>query len=365
MIIVAGLEKLIQKGFISIVSIVSILVVFIVATGVVVYFNNEKSGNLSSKEKENISDESKPVLHKTTEIETETIAIPKPTIQPENTKLNNDLFSRFKLLDEELANAKQSGSLLSSEHADRILNDLEKLKKDGYQISEIERLELIVYELTSYSQDQPSNPTTTPVTTATTTSPVPQACSTADPVLVADITDFSKIKKITAPGSPSSEGPKGHSFIWTEHQKVPVYAPADMVLDSGSYSKDTAESPAQYLLFFEVKNSCYFKIKFDHIDEPIDSVKQNFPAVPAVGDSRTSVVANKVEFRAGDLVAYTSGTSQAGNWDFGLYNTAQKGALADSYSMHAYSVCWVDYYSSEKQVQYRNLLEGPMLVCSF
>ena len=57
MIIVAGLEKLIQKGFISIVSIVSILVVFIVATGVVVYFNNEKSGNLSSKEKENRSEE--------------------------------------------------------------------------------------------------------------------------------------------------------------------------------------------------------------------------------------------------------------------------------------------------------------------
>ena len=197
----------------------------------------------------------------------------------------------------------------------------------------------------------------------------PSACANnTQPVLTSDFTDFSKIKKITAPGSPSSEGPKGHSFVWTERERVPVYAPIAMTLDSGAYVKDTAESPAQYLLFFIVKNNCNYQVKFDHIDEPIPSIREQFPNTPAVADSRGKSVSQKIQFQSGDLIGYTAGNLQSGNWDFGLYNVKEKGVLAtqyNSYGIHGYAVCWVNFYSTEKQAQYRRLLEGPKLLCSF
>lgn len=299
---------MIQKGFVSVAAIVSVVVIFVISVGAVLYFNkngSDKNIPVYSPPTSNAPDMPALAPAETKKIEVKTTVAPDVAIRPEYVKPADDQSSNTPV------------------------------------------------------------PTSSPIQTQTTATPTPEICSNDPPVLVADITDFYKITKITAPGSPSSEGPKGHSFIWTEHQKMPIYAPVDMILDSGSYSKDTADSPAQYLLFFKVKNSCSFQIKFDHIDEPTDSIKQNFSSTPAVGDSSTSFVADKVELKAGDLVGHTSGTLQAGNWDFGLYNTAQKGALADSYGIHAYSVCWVDYYSQEKQGQYRALLEGPKLVCSF
>ncbi len=264
------------------------------------------------------------------------------------------------------AKAKR-GIYFSLEHSDRILKDLNNLETQGYQKSEIERLRKIVIDLSPHLWPKPEpkkEPEPGQVVMTPNPTPTPN-CINTNPTLIADITDFYKIRKITAPGSPSSEGPKGHSFIWTEYQRVPLYVPLDAVLDAGSYGKDKPDSPAQYLLTFDVKGHCNFKFRFDHVDEPIESVRQNMPAIPSVSDSRTNPVANRIEFKAGELIGYTSGTMQAGNWDFGLYNMAQKGALAESYGMHAYSVCWPDFYSSEKRTQYRNLLEGPKLVCSF
>lgn len=47
---------------------------------------------------------------------------------------------------------------------------------------------------------------------------------------------------------------------------------------------------------------------------------------------------------------------------------AQKSILGTQYSsfgVHGNAVCWVDFYTPEKQKQYRVLLEGPKLLCSF
>ena len=285
-----------------------------------------------------------------------------PKVQTKMPDSSQNLTQQFATIEQEVLESKAKGSLFSPSHSDRIFSDLNILESKGYLKSELDRLRKIVIDLSPHLKDQAMQ-STSPVASSG-PSPTPN-CLKTNPTLVADITDFSKIQKITAPGSSSSEGPKGHSFIWTGNQRVPIYAPIDMVLDSGSYGKDTADSPAQYLLFFKVKGSCDFQTKFDHVDEPVSAIKQNFSSVPAVADSRTSPVANRVELKAGDLVGYTTGTLQSGNWDFGLYNMAQKGALAESYGMHAYSVCWVDFYSSAKQQQYRSLLEGPKLVCSF
>lgn len=221
-------------------------------------------------------------------------------------------------------------------------------------------------ELSPHLKDQvmqSASPIVSPV--ASSAPLLTSSCLKTNPVLVADITDFEKIQKITAPGTQSSEGPKGHSFVWTNGQKVPVYAPIAGVLESGAYSKDNESSPAQYLLMFKVKGYCDFQFKFDHIDEPVDVIRSALPTVPKVADSRGTFVTEIIEFNTGDLIGYTKGNIPSGNWDFGLYNMAEKRALKDSYGLHAYSVCWVDFYSSGKQPQYRSLLEGPKLVCSF
>lgn len=282
---------------------------------------------------------------------------------------SQSLTAQFSVIEQELMQGRASGMLLGEEHYGRIMRDLDELEQQGYSRESIDRLRAIARDLNPILKDKeaPKSPAGTDVQTAPTTSP--GVCAdTSPPVLVADITEFGKIRKITAPGSPSHEGPKGHSFIWTEKERVPVYAPLDAVFDSGSYSKDNAESPAQYLLFFTTKENCNFQFKFDHIDEPIAAISAELPRMSAVSDSRTSPAGHRIEFKAGDLVGYTKGTAQAGNWDFGLYNIKEKGVLAvehNSYGMHGYAVCWVDYYAGEKQAAYRALLEGPRPVCSF
>lgn len=75
----------------------------------------------------------------------------------------------------------------------------------------------------------------------------------------------------------------------------------------------------------------------------------------------------KVEFKAGDLIGYTSGNVPSDNWNFGLYNMNEQGALKahGCTGVHCHSVCWPDFYTSEKKTRYRALLDGPKLICSF
>src|SRR3989344_1050268 len=290
--------------------------------------------------------------------EHKTITIPKarPIVTPEHKPVTTtNLGQQFQLLEGEVMGAKQNKSLFNLEHANRILKDLVNLENKGYSKTETDKLRQIVYQLTP-DFNKTSN-----------TQPSSQNCIKANPTLIADITDFSKIQKITAPGTDSSEGPKGHSFVWTGGQRVPVYAPVDMVLDSGSYVKDNADAPAQYILWFLVKGYCDFQVKFDHIDEPIESIRQNFSSIPKIADSRGIYVANKVEFKAGQLLGYTKGNTSSGNWDFGLYDMSKEGLLAKygPQGSHRTAVCWVDFYSPAKKELYRRLLEGPKLLCSF
>lgn len=283
-------------------------------------------------------------------------------------ELPQGLNAQFSAIEQELTQGKTSGSFIGEEHYARIVRDLDSLEKNGYLKEGISQLRAIALELAPHLKDKAAQGATGTSTQSGTMASPANVCGGEPPKLTEDITDFGKIRRITAPGSPSHEGPKGHSFIGTEHERVPVYMPVAATLDSGSYSKDNADSPAQYLLFFTLKDNCNFQIKFDHIDDPIPEIKVELSATPTVANSRTSPVTHRIELKAGELVGYTSGTAQAGNWDFGLYNTKEKGVLAlqyNSYGMHGYAVCWVDFYAPGKQEKYRALLEGPKLLCSF
>lgn len=280
------------------------------------------------------------------------------------------LAEQFAALEKELLGAKMSGSYLAPAHYERVKQDLAVLEGGGYSANETKRLRELALKLAPYLQDQQKTRTpaaTTPLFTASSTLASFPCIGNANPKLTADITDFSKIQRITAPGSPSREGPKGHSFIWTGGQRIPIYAPAPAILDNGFYGADNIDSPFQYGFTFQVKGYCDFQFRFGHIDEPIDIIKAVLPATPKIADSRGTQAASRVEFKAGDLLGYTFGTRQAGNWDFGLYNMSKEGALAGygSYGVHKHAVCWVDFYAADKQERYRNLLEGPRTLCSF
>lgn len=194
--------------------------------------------------------------------------------------------------------------------------------------------------------------------------PPASGCSNDRPVLTHDFTDFSKIRQITAPGSPSAEGPKGHSFVWTGGVRVPIYVPINGVLRAGTFGLQ--DGVPHYTLIFQVKGSCSFEFRLAHITEPIQSIKDVLPQT-APADSRDVPATAELDFPAGSLVGYTVGNVPSGNWDFGFYDLAKEGSLAaqGASGRHRHGLCWVDYYSPEKQPAYQALLTGPTSVCSF
>lgn len=290
-----------------------------------------------------------------------------------NGQVSQGRTNTFAALEGELREVKARGMSLSPEHAQLILSNISALERQGYAQNEIERLRKMVFDASSDLQDQERHRREEEAARMA----APKKCPDTPPVLTADITDFSKIQKVTAPGTPvpsdDKDRYKGHSFIWTNYQRVPLYAPVDAILNSVSYVADNENSPVQYRLGFEVKSNCNYSFKFDHIDEVVPRIKAVAPATPSIG--RSNSVASgatpsepiAIEFKAGDLVGYTKGTRQAGNWDFGLYDSSREGPLGilGAFGLGAHAVCWVDYFAPEKQVAYRSLLDGPRYVCSF
>jgi len=186
-----------------------------------------------------------------------------------------------------------------------------------------------------------------------------QSSCTSDPnpVFTADITDLTKISKITPPGSvnPGDGFVTAHSYIWIEgSEAVPVYAPVDMTLGVGGFYTESG-NPAQYILFFGV--SCEVSIKIDHLDNPIEQIKDVLPRTPKIDSSTTDDVSSIIKFKAGDLLGYTGGTVQAHNWDFGVYNTTKPNFLSgdEQYRGDDRADCPYDYFAEDKKAIYYNL----------
>jgi len=184
--------------------------------------------------------------------------------------------------------------------------------------------------------------------------------------LTADITDVSRILRITAPGTPTGDQDivKSHSFIWTDGSLVPVYAPIDAVLDSGAFYTEAGRN--QYTAWFRSLNYCGYRFKFDHIHQVTDAIKNALNRVPQEG-TKGNMATAEVVFRAGEKIGETTGNTSSNNWDFGFYNFNVPGPLYQlkTHDTVRHAVCWVDYYAAEKKGRYRALLEGPKSVCSF
>lgn len=179
--------------------------------------------------------------------------------------------------------------------------------------------------------------------------PYGSSCTSERPVFTHHITDITKIDNIVIPPNFSQGDLKTHNYIETDHVRVPVYAPADMVLTTGSYYV-----VGPYRFDFQV--SCDVTIRFAHVTEPIQELREVLPETPA-NDSRDQQVERQIRFKAGDLIGYTTGTSVAGNWDFGVYDATTKNKYATdgrySFSQtYTTAVCPYDYFTPELRAAY-------------
>lgn len=196
-----------------------------------------------------------------------------------------------------------------------------------------------------------SLPTPTPVPKQPTSTlpPKPDCISNPYPVFTNHITDMSKVSYVVPPPTMGS-GPslKTHSYIGTNGVRVPIYAPMVMTLKGGSHYVGGPYG-------FDFRVSCEVTVRFGHITDPVDSIKKLLPSEPK-SDSRTQEL-SPVSFAAGELIGYTTGTDAAGNWDFGVYNSATSNRYANDPNWNnstvvTTAVCPFNYFTPNLKAEY-------------
>lgn len=136
-------------------------------------------------------------------------------------------------------------------------------------------------------------------------------------------------------------------------EEVEVYAPVDMELVDYSYFVDPRQTQrANWHLGFKVSDQV--KLSFDHITAPIQEIKDVTPQTPTSGYVSPK---KKLKFKAGDLIAKTSGTDQAHNWNIYIKDTTKTNTfvnqdrfekLKDRYD-YVNASCPFDYYEDSKK----------------
>ena len=193
-----------------------------------------------------------------------------------------------------------------------------------------------------------------------TPTPQPSCVSNTSPTFISHITDMSAVNYVVAPPTMGA-GPslKPHSYIGTNGVSVPLYAPAAMKVVSGSYYLG-----GPYMFEFQV--SCEVTVRFGHMTNPIAILAALLPSEPnSENDSRTQYISG-VSFNAGDLIGYTTGTSMAGNWDFGVYNSAISNQFAsdpnwNTSSTYTAAVCPFEYFTSALKSEYVARFDAEIL----
>jgi hypothetical protein len=175
--------------------------------------------------------------------------------------------------------------------------------------------------------------------------------SSPAPVFTHHLTDLSKVSLIDTPPNKVGGDLKTHSYLVTDLNKVPLYAPVDATLTGGVYLSHGSD-PADYGLDFQV--SCEVMFRIGHFTEPIESIRALFGSTPKDNSLTDSVT--PTAFKAGDLLGYTTGTVN-GNWDFGVYNSTKPNKYASdpNYSqsnIYSTAVCPFDYFESSLKSAY-------------
>ena len=114
----------------------------------------------------------------------------------------------------------------------------------------------------------------------------------------------------------------------------------------------------------DFRASCEVTVRFGHVTEPVESIKALLPSQPAE-DSRTQELI-PVQFAAGELLGYTTGTSAAGNWDFGVYNSTVTNRYINdpdwnNSTTYTTAVCPFEYFTGMMKAEYVSKFNSAVL----
>ena len=148
--------------------------------------------------------------------------------------------------------------------------------------------------------------------------------SNPNPKFTHDFTDSSLIAKVTPPSLIASKV-QDRAFLWIDASKatkVPIYASVDADLVRGVYKMriTQGQETIDYDLHFQVSCEVWFFI--NHISDPENKIKNFFPKTPATNTSSENYTkfSPPLHFSAGELIGYTTGTAQAHNFDFAVFD---------------------------------------------
>jgi len=178
-------------------------------------------------------------------------------------------------------------------------------------------------------------------------------CSKNPVVFTTEFTDFSKINAFQPIGSISGAS-RGRSYIEIKKgETVPVYAPMDATLVSIIYAYRGSDADhGEYGFKFDTK--CGVTFLLDHLDSASEEMKKYAPKEP----SRSTAVNDSLSIpvKAGILLGYTDGTSQARTFDFLVLNQNNKIFNINpnrwQWDQSKYSVCPYEFYTNNLKEKY-------------
>lgn len=148
--------------------------------------------------------------------------------------------------------------------------------------------------------------------------------SNPNPKFTYDVTQEDKILKITPPSLVANKL-QDRAFLWIDQSKatkIPIYSPVDADLVRGIYKMriTQGQETIDYDLHFQVSCEIWFFI--NHISDPEDKIKKFFPKTPATNTTSENYTkfSPLLHFTAGELIGYTTGTVQAHNFDFAVFD---------------------------------------------
>lgn len=180
-----------------------------------------------------------------------------------------------------------------------------------------------------------------------------QGESLCPPVFNFEFTDFSKIDAFQPIGSIGGASP-GRSYITIKQgETVPVYAPMDATLKAVVYAyRGPQADHGEYGLKFDTK--CGITFFLDHLDSVSEEMNKYAPAEPARSTAVNDILS--IPVKAGTLLGYTDGTSQARTFDFLATDSTKKAFHINPdrwvWEQSLYSICPYDLYEGELKEKY-------------
>lgn len=180
------------------------------------------------------------------------------------------------------------------------------------------------------------------------------------PVFSREFTDFSKISAFGPIGSITGAS-RGRSYITViQGETVPVYAPMDATLVAIIYAyRGPDEDHGEYGFKFDTK--CGITFLLDHLDSATEEMKKYAPALPARTSASNDNLAIMV--KAGTLLGYTNGTSQARTFDFLVIDNNKKASYINparwQWEQSLYAICPYDFYTNELKQKYYQKIGLP------